>query len=208
MSVTLTQIHTDVLLRPSFKDRDDSTKTKAVITLCVQLALRKYWESYRNHPLNLRTNAPSGLTLPAGTAWGANGKLYVLDSATSPVLTTDLDSLLKLWIVDGSTSLTYSSSTYSDGATPGSGIPDASDETLSLTNVFHELVGQDDSRKLVIYAGNTIAGATPKVAYNYVVDLTLPTTGTDKVQIPDEHYLSVYMPLVDEQMRYYFGTDK
>jgi hypothetical protein len=207
MSKTRLQVETEVLKRPTFSKFDDSTKLKALIYQAINSTCQVMFENNRTIVQPERTNAPTGLVLPAGVAWGANGKLYTLDSTTSPVLTADADRITKLWILGDSAAVAFSESTYDTDVLQGSGIPDDDDEALDATSVYHEVYGQDDNRKLVIYIGNTAAGSAPDVAFNYLVDLTLPAADGDKIPFPDALWNSKFMPELNRQLKYYVGFD-
>lgn len=207
MSMTLITKVGEILDRPTFAKFDDSTKLTDLVKTSIKRGIQEWWELNRDLPVNERTNMPGGYTLPVGTAWSANGKIYILDSATSPVLGADVDRITKLWIVGDSGAIMFSESTYSSDSVKGSGIPDASDETLDATSVYHEVFSQDDTRKLAIYIGNTAAGSAPKACINYVIDLTLPSADSDKIPVPDTYIISGLDSLIDKWLRFYVGFD-
>lgn len=208
--MTLLELKTEVKARPGFRLFSDSTQLDDEIERAAQQALADFWESYyRTYSHYEKVTALAGLTVPTGTAqdWGTNGKMYELTPATTGAIPTDLVEIKKLWITNESSVITYSSSSYDEGATEGDGIPDASDDTaLSVSNVFHEYSGTGTGRTLQIYIGDTAAGTTPKLHLRYGRTTTALSNDSDEVDIPPiAGARTDYLALLDSYLRKYVG---
>lgn len=204
---TLANIRAEIISRPKnsilFEDLI-SNKFGGLVTRCVNMAQIKYYETKRLNNTNFEKQA--SLTLPAGVAFGANSKQYMLDSTTTPVLTAGLLKLKKLWITGTTGKKTDTKSTFDSEDFEGSGIPD--DNTVITTDdVYHEIVGEGANMQLLIVIGTAAQDTTPKVGYVYVPSLSLAALDTDSVDIPYGDFLTSFMPSLNGYLKQYVGFD-
>lgn len=206
--MTVAEDRARILKRPGFRFYEDliSNKFGAIHLQCVNDARRRLWVTYAlGDPNYEKKIALPGLALPAGTTWGANGKLYILDSTTTPALTADLYKLKKLWIVGDSSAITVSKSTFDSQTLEGTGIPN--DTTiLGLTDVYHELIGEGATQQLLIFIGTTAAGSAPKVFFEYAPTLANLTDNTDELGVPGVYLHTLYDTYRDDALTEYLGT--
>jgi hypothetical protein len=199
----------EILARPKFLLYEDAYANKfgAAFQVVLNRALRKLWESnVLSDPRFEKTIISSPLTLPAGTDWSSNAKIYKLNSGTTPVLTADLYRLKKLWITNAAGAITYSKSTYDSTTVEGTGIPD-DNTVVAVTDVYHELIGEGANQELQIVVGTTAQGTTPKVLFTYAPTLILLSGNTDEIPVPAGLFLGSFEPLVEAELNQFFGTN-
>lgn len=203
---TLLQKRTEILNRPGFRFYETSgAKIVAALNQAINNAYQEYYETYRLvRPLLEKTNIATGVSLPAGTAWGANGKIYNVPGSSLPA---DLGRIKKLWILNDTNVVTVSSSTYDDDSSEGSGIPDDTSTSLTTSVVFHELMGTGTTASLLLFVGTTAAGTTPKLELTYAPTWTALSADSDIIQVPDFELIKTFDPLVNEQLRALIGFD-
>src|SRR5579864_1807623 len=158
---TLADIRAEIISRPKNSvlfENLISNKFGTLVTRCVNMAQIKYYETKRLNDVNYEKMA--ALTLPAGVAFGANSKLYTLDSTTTPPLTANLLKLKKLWITGATGLKTDTKSTFDSDTFEGSGIPD-DNTVIGASDVYHEVVGEGANMQLQIVIGTTAQDTTP-----------------------------------------------
>lgn len=204
---TLLQKRTEILSRPSFRFFETTgSKIVAALNQAINNAYQEYYETYRlTRPLLEASNIATGFTLPAGVAWGANGKIYNVPGASLPA---DLGRIKKLWILNDTNVATASSSTYDDDTSEGTGIPNDTSTSLTVTSVFHEMLGAGaGTGNLLLFVGSTAAGTTPKLELTYAATWTALAADGDLIQVPDYEIVTTFDPLVNAQLRALVGYD-
>lgn len=208
---TYLQKITQILKRPSFWLLSDIATTTLAYSLIVQSikdAEEQMYETYRLTDPHYEKDAfgADGLALPAGTQWGASGKVYKLDAGTTPALPSDVMRAKKLWIEDTTTHTPYgSSSTYDTDTGEGTGIP-ADASVLTASNVFHEFIGDTPSTgKLKIYVGNTAAGASPKAHFTYARSKTAYVDTSNVLDVPEALLQATFDGIVNQFLQFYLG---
>lgn len=203
----LSDIRAEILARPRMSILFEDLLTNKVgklITLCVQRAQIEFYESRR---LVLPSDEGiAQITLPAGVAFGANSKKYVLNSGSTPALTSGLGRLKKLWILGDAAAKYDTKSTFDSDDAEGSGIPDDG-TAIGVNDVYHEMIGEGDDQELELVVGTTAAGAAPKVGFTYSKELVLVSADSDTVDIAFNLFQTDFMQKVNNNLKNYIGFD-
>lgn len=202
-------IRAELITRPKFSLYEDTASNKFddVLRVCIVNTEIKLFEKYKNKAgLYEKSNAPTGITLPAGVAYGTNSKLYKLNSGTTPVIPTDIYQIKSLSVLGDAGLRTDSSSTYDTDTVEGSGIP-GDNTVIALTDVYHELIDEDGDIELQIVIGTTAQGTTPKLMLKYIPTF-VPTAADNTVVVcPRGLFNSEFMPELNAQLKKYIGND-
>ena len=209
MSWTILQDRTEILARPGFRFQENliTNKIGAAILQAQVTAVRSAYQSLRlTDPHYQKSIIGTGLAIPTGIAWGANGSLYTWNSGSTPVLTADIQRLKQLWFRTSSgTVVTATESTFDTDSTPGSGIPDSASPALGVSDVYHEFIGEDLTANLIVYGGSTAAPASSLLEFTYIRTPVIPAADADLIDIPNAWQFSQWDVLRNQYLDYYIG---